>query len=97
MSSDLDKKVDQEVAQRIRERRIGIGMTQQALARLIGVAFQQAHKYERGLDRVTAGRLYSIAKALNAPIAYFFPKEETAPPAVPAAPPARGKEVGNAE
>ena len=47
-------------------------MTQQRLAQLIGVAFQQAHKYEHGISRISAGRLYHIATALDAPIAYFF-------------------------
>jgi transcriptional regulator with XRE-family HTH domain len=43
---------------------------------LIGVAFQQAHKYERGISRISAGRLYRIATALEAPIAYFFEGDE---------------------
>jgi transcriptional regulator with XRE-family HTH domain len=51
-------------------------MTQQRLAQIIGVAFQQAHKYEHGLSRVSAGRLYHIATALEAPITYFFAAEE---------------------
>jgi transcriptional regulator with XRE-family HTH domain len=72
MSSDLAKKIDQRVAHRIRERRLRLGMTQQRLAEMIGVAFQQAHKYERGLSRVSAGRLFHIATVLDAPITYFF-------------------------
>ncbi|HXQ49811.1 MAG TPA: helix-turn-helix transcriptional regulator [Stellaceae bacterium] len=72
MSSDLAKKIDQRVAHRIRERRLLLGMTQQHLAEMIGVAFQQAHKYERGLSRVSAGRLFHIATVLDTPITYFF-------------------------
>lgn len=72
MSTDLAKLIDQRVAHRIRQRRLRLGMTQQQLAEMIGVAFQQAHKYERGLSRVSAGRLFHIATALEAPIAYFF-------------------------
>lgn len=72
MSSDLAKKIDQRVALRIRERRLRLGMTQQHLAEMIGVAFQQAHKYERGLSRVSAGRLFHIATVLDTPITYFF-------------------------
>jgi transcriptional regulator with XRE-family HTH domain len=72
MSSDGVKSIDRRVASRIRERRLQVGMTQQQLAELIGVAFQQAHKYERGISRVTAGRLYYIAAALQAPVGYFF-------------------------
>jgi transcriptional regulator with XRE-family HTH domain len=56
----------------IRERRLWIGMTQQRLARIIGVAFQQTHKYERGISRVSAGRLFVIATALSTPIEYFL-------------------------
>jgi transcriptional regulator with XRE-family HTH domain len=69
---EFSKHIDLRVARRIRERRLRIGMTQQRLAQLIGVACQQAHKYERGISRISAGRLYYIASALEAPIAYFF-------------------------
>ena len=72
MSSEGVKSIDRRVASRIRERRLQVGMTQQQLAELIGVAFQQAHKYERGISRVTAGRLYYIAEALQTPVSYFF-------------------------
>ncbi len=64
--------VDDYVGARIRERRIMMGLTQQQLAETIGVTYQQAHKYERGINRVSAGRLYEIAHALNSPISYFF-------------------------
>ncbi len=76
MPSELARTIDLRVARRIRERRLRIGMTQQTLARIIGVAFQQAHKYEHGLSRVSAGRLFHIAAALEAPITYFFAAEE---------------------
>lgn len=66
------RSIDLRVAYRIRQRRLRLGMTQQTLAGIIGVAFQQAHKYERGLSRISAGRLYHIAIALKVPIAYFF-------------------------
>ncbi|MBL4739548.1 MAG: helix-turn-helix transcriptional regulator [Sneathiella sp.] len=64
--------IDVHVGNRIRERRILLGYTQQQMANLIGVTYQQAHKYERGINRISAGRLYSIASALNVPINYFF-------------------------
>jgi transcriptional regulator with XRE-family HTH domain len=73
---DPVKAIDHRVAMRIRERRRAVGMTQQRLAQLIGVAFQQAHKYERRLSRVTAGRLYYIANALDAPVSYFFADDD---------------------
>src|ERR1700681_2038705 len=64
--------VDDHVGARIRERRIMLGLTQQQLAELIGVTYQQAHKYERGLNRVSAGRLFEIGRVLNVPVGYFF-------------------------
>jgi transcriptional regulator with XRE-family HTH domain len=80
MPSEFARIIDLRVAHRIRERRLRIGMTQQKLAQIIGVVFQQAHKYEHGLSRVSAGQLYHIATALEAPITYFFGAEEhTAP------------------
>jgi len=64
--------VDDHVGERIRDRRIMLGLTQQQLAEMIGVSYQQAHKYERGINRVSAGRLFEIARALSAPITYFY-------------------------
>jgi len=64
--------VDQHVSMRIRQRRIMLGLTQQQMAELIGVTYQQAHKYETGINRISAGRLYQIAKALGVDIGYFF-------------------------
>jgi transcriptional regulator with XRE-family HTH domain len=64
--------VDRYIGTRIRERRIILGLTQHQLADLIGVTYQQAHKYERGINRVAAGRLYSIAQALGVEVSYFF-------------------------
>jgi transcriptional regulator with XRE-family HTH domain len=49
-----------------------LGLTQQKLAEKIGVTYQQAHKYERGINRVSAGRLFEIARALAVPISYFY-------------------------
>ena len=63
---------DRHVGARVRERRIMLGLTQQQLADLIGVTYQQAHKYERGINRVSAGRLYEIAQVLSVPVGYFF-------------------------
>ena len=85
MPQNFARIIDRRVARRIRERRLGIGMTQNELARILGVAFQQAHKYERGISRVSAGRLYHIATALNTPIEYFFAAEEASKDAFEAA------------
>ena len=64
--------VDRYVSMRIRQRRIMLGLTQQQMAELIGVTYQQAHKYETGINRISAGRLYQIARALGVEISYFF-------------------------
>jgi transcriptional regulator with XRE-family HTH domain len=64
--------VDRYVGARIRERRIMLGLTQQQMADLIGVTYQQAHKYEKGINRVAAGRLYRTAQALGVEVGYFY-------------------------
>jgi transcriptional regulator with XRE-family HTH domain len=64
--------VDRWVGQRMRERRVMLGLTQQQMAELIGVTYQQAHKYETGINRIAAGRLHLIAKTLGVDVSYFF-------------------------
>ncbi len=71
---------DRHVGNRIRERRIMLGLSQQQMADMIGVTYQQAHKYERGINRISAGRLYEIARVLAVPVAYFFEDLEDAQP-----------------
>jgi transcriptional regulator with XRE-family HTH domain len=57
--------VDRAIGRRIRDRRIALGLTQQQVGDLIGVTYQQAHKYERGIDRISVGRLLTICAALG--------------------------------
>jgi transcriptional regulator with XRE-family HTH domain len=64
--------VDRFVGSRIRDRRVMLGLTQQELAEMIGVTYQQAHKYERGINRISAGRLHAIAAALGVEVGHFF-------------------------
>ncbi|MBB4286893.1 helix-turn-helix domain-containing protein [Roseospira goensis] len=64
--------VDRFVGQRIRERRVMLGLSQQQMAEMIGVTYQQAHKYERGINRISAGRLFEIAQVLGVPVSFFF-------------------------
>jgi transcriptional regulator with XRE-family HTH domain len=64
--------IDRHVGNRMRERRIMLGLTQQQMAELIGVTYQQAHKYEKGINRIAAGRLYSVARALGVEVGFFF-------------------------
>jgi transcriptional regulator with XRE-family HTH domain len=63
--------VDRHLAAWMRERRIMLGLPQQRLAELIGVSNQQVHKYEKGINRVPASRLCSIAQALEVEVGYF--------------------------
>lgn len=64
--------VDKKIGQRVRSRRLEIGMSQERLAELLGVTFQQVQKYEKGVNRIAASRLYDIASSLEMPAAKFF-------------------------
>lgn len=64
--------IDRHVGSQIRQRRVMLGLSQQQIADLIGVTYQQAHKYERGINRISAGRLYNLACVLSVPVNYFF-------------------------
>jgi transcriptional regulator with XRE-family HTH domain len=64
--------VDLHVGGRIRMKRKVLGVSQERLAEALGLTFQQVQKYERGANRVSASKLYEIARFLNAPVAYFF-------------------------
>lgn len=64
--------VDVHVGQRICLRRKVLGMTQEKLASALGLTFQQVQKYERGMNRVGASRLWDLSKVLNVPVNFFF-------------------------
>ena len=64
--------VDVYVGRRIRHRRWMNGTTQQQLAEAVGIKFQQIQKYETGMNRVSAARLWDISKILDVQISYFF-------------------------
>lgn len=64
--------VDVHVGKRIRHRRWMVGMTQQQLAEQVGIKFQQIQKYETGMNRVSASRLWDIAHVLSVPVSFFF-------------------------
>ena len=64
--------IDRKIGQRVRSRRLEIGMSQERLAELLGVTFQQVQKYEKGVNRIAASRLHDIAQALEMPAAKFF-------------------------
>ncbi len=64
--------VDVHVGKRIRHRRWMVGMTQQQLGEAVGIKFQQIQKYETGMNRVSASRLWDIADALDVSVSFFF-------------------------
>lgn len=64
--------VDIHVGRRLRLKRTILGMSQEAVGKEIGVTFQQIQKYERGINRMGASRLFDFAKALGVPVSYFF-------------------------
>ncbi|HWA03656.1 MAG TPA: helix-turn-helix transcriptional regulator [Rhizomicrobium sp.] len=64
--------VDAQVGSRVRLRRTLIGMSQERLGELLGLTFQQVQKYEKGVNRIGAGRLFDVARILGVPIDYFY-------------------------
>jgi transcriptional regulator with XRE-family HTH domain len=77
--------VDRYIGARMRERRIMLGLTQQQMAELIGITPQQTHKYEKGINRIAASRLYSIAQALGVQVSYFYEGLQAAGAVMPSA------------
>ena len=63
---------DMEIGRKIRALRLERGLSQSGLADGIGLTFQQVQKYEKGTNRVSAGRLHRIADILNAPVMFFY-------------------------
>lgn len=64
--------VDVYVGKRLRLKRTLLGLSQESLGKAIGVTFQQIQKYERGINRMGASRLYDFARALGTSVSYFF-------------------------
>jgi len=74
--------VDAHVGSRVRQQRLVLGMSQHELAKKLGLTFQQVQKYERGANRIGAGRLYKLSKILGVPITYFYSDLEDSEDAV---------------
>lgn len=77
---------DVEVGRRIRARRVECGMSQTALGESLGLTFQQIQKYEKGTNRVSAGRLKHISTLLQVPMTFFYNSDEDKPSSEPASP-----------
>lgn len=71
--------IDVHVGKRVRHRRWMVGMTQQQLGDIVGIKFQQIQKYETGMNRISASRLWDIAQALDVPISFFFEGADPTP------------------
>lgn len=78
--------IDIYIGDRIRRRRVAMGISQERLAEAIGLTFQQIQKYERGANRVSASRLWDFAEALDTVVSWFF---EDMPPSVIAQSPSK--------
>src|SRR5215212_6043069 len=64
--------IDVHVGSRIRLRRTLLGMSQEKLGDALGLTFQQVQKYERGVNRIGASRLFDLSRVLDVPIGFFF-------------------------
>ena len=79
--------VDVHVGARLRQRRTLLGMTQTKVGESIGVSFQQMQKYENGMNRISASRLFVLSRVFDVPVEYFF---DDMPREVAASSPAQG-------
>lgn len=70
--SKLPSDIDRIVGQRVRWRRRELKLTQEKLGDLLDLTFQQVQKYEKGVNRISAGRLYEMASVLEVPVTYFY-------------------------
>jgi transcriptional regulator with XRE-family HTH domain len=71
-SSKRANAVDGQIGNRVRLRRMLVGMSQERLGELLKVTFQQIQKYERGTNRISASRLFQVSKVLGVTIDYFY-------------------------
>ena len=77
------KSIDRHIGRRIREERVKRGMSQGELAQRIGITYQQAHKYENGVNRTAASRLLLIANALGVEVGDLLPTNGAVSPMEP--------------
>ncbi|MEL7480447.1 MAG: helix-turn-helix transcriptional regulator [Pseudomonadota bacterium] len=67
--------IDRYVGMRVRAARRELKLTQDALGKMLDITFQQVQKYERGVNRISSGKLYEIANVLKRPLEYFYPEQ----------------------
>jgi transcriptional regulator with XRE-family HTH domain len=78
MTSKRVNDIDGLVAKRVRAQRMRLGMTQLELGERLGLTFQQVQKYEKGINRIGAGRLFEMARIFNVPVQALFPDSDEA-------------------
>lgn len=64
--------IDIHIGRRIRTRRMTLGLSQEKLAELLGITFQQIQKYEKGINRISGSRLWDVSQVLRTEVGYFF-------------------------
>ena len=74
--------IDAHVGKRLRLRRTMMGLSQEAIAKAVGITFQQVQKYEKGSNAMNAVRLYEFAQFMQIPVAYFFDVLESSTPSI---------------
>ncbi len=74
--------MDVHVGTRVRMRRMLLGMSQERLGELLGLTFQQVQKYEKGVNRIGASRLFELSRVLEVPVQYFYDEAPSMSPAV---------------
>ncbi len=84
MANKAATEIDRRIGVRLRMRRLTLDMSQEQLAVRLGVTFQQVQKYEKGHNRIGAGRLQQFAEILQVPVSFFF--EDFAAPGATQAP-----------
>lgn len=70
--------IDAHVGSRVRLRRMLLGMSQERLGEQLGLTFQQVQKYEKGVNRIGASRLFELAQILGVPVQFFYEEAPTA-------------------
>jgi len=78
--------IDIQVGNRVRIRRMLIGMSQERLGDLLGLTFQQVQKYEKGINRIGASRLFDLAQVLGVPVQFFYEEAPTSAETLPLVP-----------
>jgi DNA-binding transcriptional regulator YiaG len=78
MSPKSPRAVDKYIGKQMRERRRALHMGQTEIASILGVSFQQIQKYEKGMNRVSAARLFDICKVLSVPLSSMSERDPTA-------------------